>query len=33
MPGTEDAGKRGYLRENFRFVRLKDRGAQQLGYP
>ena len=32
MPGTEDAGKRGYLRENFRFVRLKDSRAQQIGY-
>ena len=32
MPGTGDAGKRGYLRENFRFVRLKDSRAQQIGY-
>ena len=32
MPSTADAGKRGYLRENFRFVRLKDSRAQQIGY-
>ena len=32
MPERMDAGKRGYLRENFRFVRLKDSRAQQIGY-
>ena len=32
MESRMDAGKRGYLRENFRFVRLKDSRAQQIGY-
>ena len=32
MPGTEDAGKRGYLQRTSRFVRRKDSRAQQIGY-